>query len=220
MGARYQELLVEQAVNDEVNHHRLKLLMLKNPEKFAELDWIFPKLARWMKLLRQAEHNVAVRHRLAAEADLAALSNTVGDSPPRTAVAAAAAAASNMLLPVATAPTSSAHASHSAFSEEQKASIMCSDIAPSKSLCNPGKKEPPAMTKLPRNAQEAAALGLLCVSSPTREALQLAGIELIRQAPGSSVYSVAASTTHSSTKKLKRSALTFSDESASKRKKH
>ena len=68
MEARHQELLVQQAVNEEVDHHRLKLLMLKNPEKFAELDWIFPKLARWVKLLRQAEFNVAERHRLAAEA--------------------------------------------------------------------------------------------------------------------------------------------------------
>ncbi len=62
-------------MNEEVNHHRLKLLMFKHPEKFAELDWIFPKLARWVKLLRQAEHNVAERHRLAAEAAASSKTN-------------------------------------------------------------------------------------------------------------------------------------------------
>ncbi len=72
MEARHQEILVERAINEEVNHHLLKLLMLKHPEKFAELDWIFPKLARWVALLRQAEKNVAERHRLAAEAAEAA----------------------------------------------------------------------------------------------------------------------------------------------------
>jgi hypothetical protein len=65
IGARHR---IERAVAEEVSHHVLKLLMLKHPEKFAELDWIFPKLARWVALLRQAEKNVAERDRLAAEA--------------------------------------------------------------------------------------------------------------------------------------------------------
>ncbi len=68
VAARHEKVLTERAVTDEVNHHVLKLLMLKHPDKFAELDWIFPKLARWVALRRQAEKNVAERHRLAAEA--------------------------------------------------------------------------------------------------------------------------------------------------------
>jgi hypothetical protein len=80
MAARHEKVLAERAVTDEVNHHVLKLLMLKHPEKFAELDWIFPKLARWAMLLRQAKHNVAERHRLAAEAaKTAAASNSEND---------------------------------------------------------------------------------------------------------------------------------------------
>jgi hypothetical protein len=75
MKARYHEIRIERAVNEEVSHHLLKLYMLKNPEKFAELDWIFPKLARWVALLRQAEKNVAERDRLAAEAAAFAIPN-------------------------------------------------------------------------------------------------------------------------------------------------
>ncbi len=79
MEARHQEILVERAVNEEVNHHLLKLLMLKHPEKFAELDWIFPKLARWVALRRQAEKNVAERHRLAAAAAIEGAALSIPD---------------------------------------------------------------------------------------------------------------------------------------------
>ncbi len=79
MEARHQEILVERAVNEEVNHHLLKLLMLKHPEKFAELDWIFPKLARWVALRRQAEKNVAERHRLAAANAIEAAALSIPD---------------------------------------------------------------------------------------------------------------------------------------------
>ena len=75
--ARHQPVLIEQAVNREINHHVLKLLMLKHPKKFAELDWIFPKLARWLALQRQAEKNVAERD--AAKACAANVPNSDND---------------------------------------------------------------------------------------------------------------------------------------------